>query len=42
MDKYNQRVIDIEKCSLNPLVLTTSGGMRECNTVNKRLAEKNS
>ena len=40
-DKYNQRVIDIGKCSFNPLVFTTSGGMApECNRVNKRLAEK--
>ena len=31
-DKYNQRVIDIGKCSFNPLVFTTSGGMApECN-----------
>jgi len=40
-DKYNQRVIDIEKSSFNPLVFTTSGWMvPECNRVNKRLAEK--
>jgi len=40
-DKYNQRVIDIEKSSFNPLVFTTIGGMApECNRVNKRLAEK--
>jgi len=26
-DKYNQRVIDIEKSSFNPLVFTTTGGM---------------
>jgi len=40
-DKYNQRMIDIEKSSFNPLVFTTSGGMApECNRVNKRLAEK--
>jgi len=40
-DKYNQRVIDIEKSSFNPLVFTTSRGMTpECNRVNKRLAEK--
>ena len=42
-DKYNQRVIDIEKSSFNPLVFTTTGGMApesECNRVNKRLAEK--
>jgi len=26
-DKCNQRVIDIEKSSFNPLVYTTSGGM---------------
>ena len=31
-DKYNQRVIDIEKSSFNPLVFTTTGGMApECN-----------
>jgi len=40
-DKYNHRVIDIEKCSFNPFVFTTTGGMApECNRVNKRLAEK--
>jgi len=40
-DKYNHRVIDIDKSSFNPLVFTTSGGMApECNRVNKRLAEK--
>jgi len=40
-DKYNQRVIDIEKSSFNPFVFTTSAGMApECNRVNKRLAEK--
>jgi len=40
-NKYNQRVIDIEKSSFSPLVFTTSGGMApECNRVNKRLAEK--
>jgi len=40
-DKYNQRVIDMEKSSFNPLVFTTTGGMApECNRVNKRLAEK--
>jgi len=39
-DKYNQRVIDIEKSSLNPLVFTTGGMAPECNRVNKRLAEK--
>jgi len=40
-DKYNQRVIDIEKSSFNPLVFTTTGGMApECNRVNNRLAEK--
>jgi len=40
-DKYNQRVIDIEKSSFNPLVFTTTGGMApECNRVTKRLAEK--
>jgi len=40
-EKYNQRVIDIEKFSFNPLVFTTTGGMApECNRVNKRLAEK--
>jgi len=40
-DKYNQRVIDIEKSSFNPLVFTTTGGIApECNRVNKRLAEK--
>jgi len=40
-DKYNKRVIDIEKSSFNPFVLTATGGMApECNRVNKRLAEK--
>jgi len=40
-DKYNLRVIDIEKSSFNPLVFTTTGRMApECNRVNKRLAEK--
>jgi len=40
-DKYNQRVIDIEKSSFKPLVFTATGGMAtECNRVNKRLAEK--
>jgi len=40
-DKYNQKVIDMEKSSFNPLVFTTTGGMApECNRVNKRLAEK--
>jgi len=39
--KYNQRVIEIEKSSCNPLVVTTTAGMApECNGVNKRLAEK--
>jgi len=40
-DKYNQREIDIEMSSFNPLVFTTSGEMApEWNRVNKRLAEK--
>jgi len=40
-DKYNRRVIDIEKSSFNALVFTTSERMApECNRVNKRLAEK--
>jgi len=40
-DKFNQRVIDIEMSSFNPLVFTTSGGMApECNRANKKLAEK--
>jgi len=39
-DKYNQRVIDIEKSSFHPLVFTTGGMALECNRVNKRLAEK--
>jgi len=40
-DKYNQRVIDMEKSSFNPLVFTTTVGMApECNRINKRLAEK--
>jgi len=43
-DKYNQRVIDVEKSSFNPLVFTTTGGMApECNRVNKEKAgRKNS
>jgi len=40
-EKNNQRVIDIEKSSFNPLVFTTTGGMApECNGVNRRLAKK--
>jgi len=40
-DKYNQRVIDMEKCSFNPLSSQQLLGMAlECNRVNKRLAEK--
>ena len=40
-DEYNQRVIDKEKSSSNPLAFTSTGGMApECNRVNKRLAEK--
>ena len=39
-DKYNQRVIDIEKSSFHPLVFTTGGMAPECNRVNKWLAEK--
>jgi len=39
-DKYNQRLIDIEKSSFNHLVFTTSDGMSpECTRVNKGLAE---
>jgi len=39
--RRNQRVIEIEKSSFNPLVFTTTGGMApECNRVKKRLAEK--
>ena len=40
-DKYNQRVIDIEKSSFNPFALTTSEEMApECTRVNKKHAEK--
>jgi len=42
-DKYNQRVIDIEKSSFNSLVFTTTGGMApECYRVNmaEKIAEK--
>jgi len=39
-DKYNQRVIDIEKSSFNAFVLTTGGMAPEYNRVNKKLAEK--
>jgi len=39
-NKYNQRVIDIEKSSFNPLVFTSGGMAPECNRANKRLAEK--
>ena len=37
---YNERIIQIEKGSFNPLVFTTSGGMSsECDRVNKKLAQ---
>jgi len=40
-DKYNQRVIIIEKSLFNPLFFTTSEEMAlECTKVNKRLVEK--
>jgi len=40
-DKYNQRVIDIEKSTFITLVFTTGRWMApECNRVNNRLAEK--
>jgi len=40
-EKYNQRMIAIEKSSFNPLIIITSGGMApESARVNKRLAEK--
>jgi len=40
-DQYNQRVIDIEKSSFNPLVFTTSGGMAlEC-SMGKKTERKN-
>jgi len=39
-DKYNHRVIDIDKSSFNPLVFTSGGMAPESNRVNKRLAEK--
>ena len=39
MVAYNDRVIQIEKGSFNPLVFTTSGGMApQCEKVNKKLA----
>jgi len=38
-DKYNQRVIDVEKSSFNPLSLQ-QGMAPECTRVNKILAEK--
>ena len=42
MDKYNQRVIGIEKSSFNPLVFTTTGGMAPENAKDwqKKIAEK--
>ena len=40
-NKYNERVINVEKASFTPLVFTTTGGMSpECERLNKRLAEK--
>jgi len=39
-DKYNQRVIEIEKSSFNPLVFTSGVMALECTKVNKSLAEK--
>ena len=36
---YNERIIEKEKASFNPLVFTTTGGMApECEKVNKKLA----
>ena len=36
---YNERILEREKSSFNPLVFTTSGGMSpKCEKVNKRLA----
>ena len=38
---YNERILNVEKCSFTPLVFTTSGGMGpECQKLNKRLGEK--
>jgi len=39
-NKYNQRVIDIEKSSFNPLVFTSGGMAPEYTRVNKILAKK--
>ena len=39
--KYQDRIINVEKATLTPLVFTTTGGMSpECKRTNKRLAEK--
>ena len=39
--KYQQRVLDVEMGSFNPLVFGTNGGMgADCNCFVKRLAEK--
>ena len=39
--EYNSRVLQTEKASFTPLVFSTTGGMaKECEVLNKRLAEK--
>jgi hypothetical protein len=38
--KYNDRVVNTERASFTPLIFTTTGGMgKECERLNKRLAE---
>ena len=39
-NKYNQRVIQVEKATFTPLVFTTTGGMApECTKFHKKVAE---
>ena len=38
--KYGDRIVNVERASFTPLVFTTTGGMgKECEKLNKRLAE---
>ena len=40
-DVYNDRVMNVEKGSLTPLVFSTTGGMGpECSKMNKRFMKK--